>query len=176
LCLWNWCHAPGDDVNGNQSSSAYVFYEHSDHEFNIYCNGNLIWSDITLIETVTENINVEKNGESGSLLDWEIESYPDWGTWIFVPENGTDQKQGDTVSIEVEVVAPDEEDTEFRGDIKIVNCMNSSEYCIVDVSLATAINQRQRNQQIFSFLMKNNENSPLYQLILGFNNHSTIAI
>ena len=69
--------------------------------------------------TIEGEITVENIGEPLSELDWEVESYPDWGTWTFDPDGGEDLTPEDgSVTIEVEVVAPDDP-TELRHDYAI---------------------------------------------------------
>ena len=75
-------------------------------------------------------------------MDWEIESYPDWGTWSFDPDGGTDLLAGETESISVEVVAPDEEDETFTGEVVLVNSEDPDDTCVIDVSLATPVSQQ----------------------------------
>jgi len=68
-------------------------------------------------------------------------SYPDWGTWTFDPESGTDLLEGDTVEIDVEIVAPDEAETNFTGEVVLVNSEMSIDICTIDVILATPVSQ-----------------------------------
>ena len=110
------------------------------------CSGTLSWTDVTPGETVTGSFTVENIGAPDSLLDWEIDEYPEWGDWTFDPESGTDLEEGDTVTIDVEVVAPDEQEQTFTGEIVLVNSEDSADTCTIDVSLATPV-----NQQSFSF-------------------------
>jgi hypothetical protein len=71
-------------------------------------------------------------------LDWEVESWPDWGDWTFAPPGGTDlTPEAGSVTVEVFVTAPDEQYQEFTGEVKLVNTENSSDYCTIEVSLIT---------------------------------------
>jgi len=107
------------------------------------CTGDLDWEDVTPGGMVLGSFEVENIGDPDSLLDWEIESYPDWGNWTFDPENGFNLKPEDgAVTITVHVEAPDESETEFTGEIKIVNSQNASDFCIIDAHLATPMNQQ----------------------------------
>jgi len=106
------------------------------------CDGTLGWEDVDPGATVTGSFTVENVGDPGSLLDWEIQSYPDWGTWTFTPESGADLTPEDgAITVDVEVVAPDEPETEFEGEVKIVNSDDPADFCIVEVALATPVNQ-----------------------------------
>ena len=102
------------------------------------CNGILSWTDIKSGDVVTGNFTVENVGEPISKLDWEIESYPTWGTWTFAPLNGDDlTPENGPITVEVSVVAPDNKNKEFDGGIKIVNREAGSDQCYIQVSLAT---------------------------------------
>jgi len=74
--------------------------------------------------------------------NWEISEWPDWGEWTFTPESMEDLTPEDgTVTVDVEIIAPDDPETEFTGEIKIVNSENPYDYCIIDVSLITPVSQ-----------------------------------
>ena len=104
------------------------------------CEGFLDFTDIMPGETVTDSFYVENIGEPGSELNWEIESYPDWGTWWFDPEYGIGLIPEDgAFTVEVEIVAPDEPETQFTGEVKIVNSEDSDDFCIIDISLVVKI-------------------------------------
>ena len=137
---------PGNDYNGNDSGSAYVFKKSPSSDLD--CFGDLDWSNIEPGATVFGTINVENIGDPGFLLDWEIQSYPNWGSWSFNPESGIDLPAGDSVTIDVEVVAPNEEETTFTGEIVLVNSEDPSDTCTIDVSLATPLSQVRSYQQI----------------------------
>ena len=96
------------------------------------CTGDLEWSDIEPGETVTGSFTVENIGDPGSELDWEIESYPDWGIWTLDPDGWTGLLPVAPVLVDVEVVLPDEIEDDLMGEVLIVNLENSSDYCIID--------------------------------------------
>jgi len=131
------------------------------------CSGTLSWTGVTPGDTVSGSITVENIGDLGSLLDWGVESYPDWGTWTFNPESGTDLLAGETEIIDVEVVAPDESEETFTGEVVLVNSENPDDICIIDVSLATPVSQVQGNQQILRFLQSIIERFPILRQLLG---------
>jgi len=87
-------------------------------------------------------------------LDWEIESHPDWGTWSFNPESGTGLEEDDTVTIDVEVIAPDEPETEFTGEVILVNSNDPDDTCIIDVSLATPVSQQVDIHPLFQRMLE----------------------
>ena len=107
------------------------------------CDGSLSWTDIDPGANVTGTFTVENIGDPLSLLDWEIDSYPDWGTFTFDPDGGLDlTPEAGAVTVTVEVVAPDDPEEEFEGEIVLVNSENSSDTCVIDVALATPVSQQ----------------------------------
>lgn len=151
-----------DDENGQYSGSTYV-YERIVKEPDLDCTGTLSWDNIAPEATVTGSITVENIGDEGSLLDWEVESYPEWGTWTFNPESGTDLQIGDSVTVEVEVIAPPDKKTEFTGTVKIINSENPDDYCEINVVLKTP---RGLSYQ-FPLLQKILERFPILKHLLG---------
>ena len=117
------------------------------------CDGTLSWSNVAPGSTVTGEFAVENVGDPGSLLDWEVASHPEWGTWTFDPENGVDltPEMGQIV-VAVEVVAPNQQNTEFTGELKIVNAHDETDYCIIPVSLATPVSQNLLISTILRFI------------------------
>jgi len=121
------------------------------------CSGSLSWTNIVPGATVTDSFTVENIGDPGSMLDWEIESYPEWGTWTFDPENGDDlTPEDDPITVNVEVVAPNQQNSDFTGEVKVVNTYNSSDFDIIPVSLTTPKNRLSIN----SFFLKLLERFP----------------
>ena len=102
------------------------------------CEGGFNWTDVEPGSTVMGEFTVGNVGDSGSLLDWEVSEYPGWGNWTFIPWEGYDLKpEVSPVTVGVSVVAPDEEDAEFSGFIKVVNREDSDNYEIIPVRLVT---------------------------------------
>ena len=148
---------------------AYAFKSFSQEvpEPDLDCDGILSWTDIEPEAIVEGSFTIENVGDSGSLLDWNIETYPEWGTWSFDPDSGTGLEEGDTVTINVEVVAPDEPETEFTGEVKIVNSEDPSDYCIIPVSLATPVNQQVINPLLQMILERFPNAFPILRQVLG---------
>jgi hypothetical protein len=102
------------------------------------CDGSLTWTDIRPRATITGSFTVENIGKAFSNLSWEITETPEWGTWTFTPQNGANLTPEDgLVTINVSVIAPNKRNTEFTGQITIVNSKNNSDYETIPVSLAT---------------------------------------
>jgi hypothetical protein len=102
------------------------------------CNGALEWTNVTPNEMVAGSFTVSNIGEAGSNLDWKITEWPSWGTWTFTPSSGNNLKPEDgPVTINVDVVVPNEEHQVFSGQVNVVNSENSSDYETIPVSLET---------------------------------------
>ncbi len=122
--------------------SAYIFGKEPS-ESDLDCEGDLSWSEVGPASTVFGNITVSNIGEPGSELNWTIVEWPEWGTWTFDPDSGSGLTPEDgMVTVDVELIAPEDKWEEFTGEIKLVNAENSDDYCIIDVSLATPLNQQ----------------------------------
>ncbi|MGF3554938.1 MAG: hypothetical protein ACQXXF_06690 [Thermoplasmatota archaeon] len=101
------------------------------------CDGSLNWEKVKAGSTVTGDFQVGNVGDEGTLINWEIASYPTWGTWTFSQTNGTDLAAGDWITINVSVVAPPDKKKEFTGKVKIINSDNPADFCEIDVYLKT---------------------------------------
>jgi len=116
------------------------------------CEGALQWTDVNIGETVNGSFEVYNVGGSGSLLNWEITSYPSWGTWSFTPESGESLTPEDgPITVQVSVIAPDDENTEFEGTIQIENQENSEDFDVIPVYLKTP-RKRAINTPFFNLL------------------------
>ncbi|MFW6121399.1 MAG: lectin like domain-containing protein [Petrotogales bacterium] len=131
------------------------------------CEGTLSWTNVKPGETVEGNFTVKNVGEAFSNLSWKVAEYPTWGDWDFDPESGDElTPEDEPVTIQVSVVAPEEQNQEFSGNITVVNKDNSSDYCIIPVSLITPMNQHSSNLQFLQFLQKTVHRFPLLEHIL----------
>jgi len=136
----------------------------------LYCEGDITINKVEPGSTVSDTFIIENMGAEGTLLDWEIESYPDdWGQWSFEPNGGTDLESFSPVAVNVEIVAPDEKNQEFNGEIKIVNSEDSSDYEIISVSLTTPKNKPfNYNQNLLNWLFDRFPNAfPILRYLLG---------
>jgi hypothetical protein len=132
------------------------------------CDGDLTWTDVEPNSIVEGSFTIENIGEPESMLNWEIESYPDWGEWTFTPSSGSGlTPEDDPVTVSVSVVAPDEEETEFTGEVKVVNSDDPDDFCIIDVSLATPVNQQSINSLFLWFLEQHPNIFPILRHLLG---------
>jgi hypothetical protein len=123
--------------------SAYVFKKITP---DLDCLGSLSWTDVPAGSVVTGSFQIANVGDSGSELSWEIESYPTWGTWTFVPSSGTGlTPEMGAITVAVEVIAPNEVNEEFTGDVKVVNSEDINNFDLVPVLLKTPRNKAINN-------------------------------
>ncbi len=136
---------------------------------NLKCDGSLSWDKVNPGEMVNGSFTVKNIGDSGTLLDWEIGEHPSWGEWIFTPETGDDLRPKDgPVIVQVSVVAPNEQNKGFTGCIQIVNREDSSDFCMVIVSLATPKDKQMIRTLFIQFLERVLERFPLFERLLDF--------
>lgn len=133
----------------------------------IGCEGELRWSGITPNSTVTDTIYVKNTGDPGSKLKWKICGNPTWGTWDFNPPSGTDLKPSDGLkAINVTVVAPNQQNQQFSGQITLCNEEDSTDTCTIQVSLATPKNKA-INTLLLQFLEHHLRMFPILRQLLG---------
>ena len=119
--------------------------------------------------TVTGNFTIYNSGNPGSSINWEVDSWPEWGTWTFIPDSGTNLTPEDgEITIEVSVIAPDKKNEEFAGYVKVVNTENSSDYCLIHISLTTPKSLR-TNPLAIQFLTQHPYLFWLLKNIIGLN-------
>jgi len=101
------------------------------------CNGTLRWDNVKTGSTMTGTFSVKNIGQAGSLLDWEVSSWPTWGNWSFSPANGVGLLAGSSVTVTATVVAPSQKNKQFTGSIEVRNIHNYSDNCTIPVYLKT---------------------------------------
>jgi len=103
------------------------------------CIGSISWSNVKPNSSLRDAISIINIGDPGSKLDWDIISYPSWGIWEFTPINGEDliPEEG-SVTVAIELTVPDERNTEFTGEIRIINKNDPSDYEIIQTCLSTS--------------------------------------
>ncbi len=154
-----------DNENGADAGAAYFFIKSG---AKICCDGNLAWSSVKPNSVVTDDFQISNCGEEGSLLNWQFDSAPDWGVWEVIPDSGTDLAYGGSVTIQVTVTAPPDENSEFIGNVKMINTDDPSDYCEVDVVLNTPkVNPRYTNFNLFSWFIERFPNAfPILKYLL----------
>lgn len=121
--------------------------------------GSLSWPNIKPGITVEGSFIIENIGDEGSLLDWEVLDWPNWGTWIFTPPSGEDLTTDDAVTIEVSMKVPDEQNQEFSGNVTVVNTDNTDDYETIAVVLSTSHNLA--NNKMLKMYLNNINANPL---------------
>lgn len=116
-------------------------------EPDLECDGSFNWKKVKPGEQIIAEFLIGNFGNEGSVLSWQIESYPEWGIWGFSETSG-DIPEGVWEGIQVSVQAPNESKTDFTGKIKIINLDDSSDSCEIDVILETP-----RTKNIFQTLL-----------------------
>jgi hypothetical protein len=133
----------------------------------LQCTGYFNWSDVEGGATVTADFNLVNAGTAGSLLDWQVDSYPSWGTWTFNPSSGAGlTPAAGIVNVQVSCVAPSDANQEFTGSIKVVNLGDPSDFCTIQVRLATPRN-KQVTPMFLQFLERLAEQFPILEQILA---------
>jgi hypothetical protein len=133
------------------------------------CTGSLTWTDIKPGATVTGGFQVMNIGDPNSHLNWTIASYPDWGTWTFIPSSGVNLAPEDgAITVNVTVIAPDVKNQGFQGNITVINKENSSDYCVIPVSLTTPLYQTFEHHGFLERLLERFPHAfPIIRYLLG---------
>jgi hypothetical protein len=158
----------GGIICSKDGNDNMCFYNTNTHQWSFYdedlsfaliayiddlsCDGLLGWSNVAPGDTKTGTIYVKNIGTPNSLLDWRIESDISWGNWTFSPDFGVGLKPEDgPLAITVTVIAPDEKNKEFFGEIKLVNENDLEDTCSIPVTLITPKTKTMKSpfQQLF---------------------------
>jgi C1A family cysteine protease len=142
--------------------------EYNPNEPDLECEGELSWTGIEPGEELTGSFILRNVGAPDSDLDWEVSDWPeDWGEWTFTPSNGVNLKPEDgDVTVEVTVIAPEENAAEFTGEIIVVNKENGGDYEIIPVYLKTP-----KDKSVHLNFFERIQQLPLFQKILEFIDH-----
>ncbi len=141
--VWNY-NAP---QMGGVFKIAYIYPEEPNIE-DLGCSGDISCSEVKPGTVITSSFKVHNIGLNDSLLDWTIESYPNWGTWVFTPLSATGIAAGDYTIVNVTVLTPSGKWKKFTGAIKIINSNIPSDFCEIDVSITAP-----RTKTITSFIL-----------------------
>jgi len=125
------------------------------------CDGEVFVQDVKPGTTATGNFEVANIGDPDTILYWSIESYPSWGTFTITPNNGI-LADGQTEIITVEIIAPEQHNQEYEGEIKVVNDEDSNDYDTIPVTLITSGNKA-LSINFFEKLIQ----FPIFKLILA---------
>jgi hypothetical protein len=134
-------------LTGVSISSAIIVSEKFNSEGNIvdsfdpkpdlYCQGYIRRTGVTPGRTFVSRFHIWNEGEDGSLLNWEIVSWPEWGNWSFNYLNGSNLEALDVVDIDVTLKVPDVGSAKFTGNIRVINTDDPTDYDDVGVYITT---------------------------------------
>jgi C1A family cysteine protease len=128
--------------------------EYVEQEPNLDGEGDLSWPDVPSGSLVMGDIVIENVGDPCSRLNWEIKDWPSWGQWTINPMSGYNLRPEEgQVTIEISVIAPEKTDSEFYGEINIVNKDDTSDDITIYVSLTTP-KIKTRNLFIENFIQR----------------------
>ena len=129
-------------LSAEDFSDTYFSVVEENKVADLSCSGSLVWSSVEPGDIVRGSFTVRNIGDASSGLDWRVESYPSWGDWTFIPNNGKDLKPNDsTVTVQVFVDAPNVVGASFLGQVLVVNMDDGSDYDTLPVSLSTPQNK-----------------------------------
>lgn len=126
------------------------------------CEGTISFGNVKPSGTARGTFEVGNIGAPNTVLYWSIIEYPSWGTWTFTPESG-ELTDGEWETVSVEVIAPEEQNQQFDGGIKVVNDEDNADYDIIPVTLKTP-----RNRASINFFDKIILQFPILKLIFTF--------
>jgi len=150
-CIFAWMVCPDGNWNmwARNLTSGEWFWSNWDLSFiltdgepdisDLECEGELRLPDAIPPGTkVSGNFTVRNNGDTESILHWKIESYPNWGdNWTITPKASLLTKDMGWLTVDVEFEAPPDKNKEFTGTIKLVNAVDSSDFCEINIYLKT---------------------------------------
>jgi len=130
------------------------------------CEGTLSWTNIKQGTTVNGSFTVRNNGGQGTKLNWEVNSYPDWGTWTFTPSNGSDlTPEAGIITVQVTILAPKAKSIsllynlyktkteDFTGNMTIINKDNPSDKEVIPVSITVSKSKAFTFLNIYEYLI-----------------------
>jgi hypothetical protein len=137
--------------------------------------GDIVKKVVKSGSTITDSFIVENIGESGSLLDWEVAIWPDFGTnWTFNPSSGENlTPEYGPMTVTVTFTAPIVENNMYYGGvITIWAADNHNDYDLIAVNINvanhSAINTPLRTidkNSDLSFIMPCSYNKPRPQFL-----------
>lgn len=129
-------------------------------------SGSIQLLDITPGSTVSSSFTIFNSGEINSELEWEIESYPEWGSWEFSQTQGTGlTPEVNNTLINVNITVPTDKEKTFTGGIKIVNKNEPKDFAVIPLSITTPMIIR---ESFLTYLLNHlcNYHPVLYQILI----------
>ena len=148
---------------------AFILVDNEPNTPELKCDGSLSWNDIKPGTSVTGDFVIGNNGDNCSVLHWDISKYPNWGSnWTFTPNVGILTPEADWITVNVSAVAPDDPNEEFTGKIMVVNSIDPSDCCVIDVILITPKNKPFNINPLFLRFLENQPPMfPMLRYLLG---------
>jgi hypothetical protein len=150
-CLFAWIKSPyGNGIGWQYEVNLGNWYVIDDLAFvlsdggeepipDLECDGRLHWEKVKPGTNVTGSFNIRNNGDIDSILHCKGDesTIPTWGNWTFSATAGILAVEDGWVTVNVTVIAPEDENEIFTGTLKVVNIMDPTDYCEIDVKLET---------------------------------------
>lgn len=125
-------------TNWDANKGNFLYY-HSLPFPDLQSEDNLQWHDVKPGSTVTGELYIQNQGDPKSSLDWKIRQWPEWGEWTFSQTSGSDlTPDQDMITVTVEIQVPEEKNTEFDGQLVIVNQDDETDNEHIQIQLTTA--------------------------------------
>jgi len=165
-----WYHIPSElPYDLTVIEGAIVDIHNISTQEDLECHGTVSIQDAIPGDVIYDSFTIENIGNSGSLLDWNIESVPTWGEWTIAPNlgNSLSPEEGPII-INISLSLPNQKNKEFTGSITIINTNNPSDRDYIPISVSTPM-------QKYSPLSEriNRYNFPLFYYIINLLKNST---
>ena len=134
---------PAIGTMDNNTYDVSIIREIIDPEPDLYCEGGIIQNRVEPGSMISGCFTVENIGEPGSLLDWEVVGWPDFGEfWTISPLKGEDlTPEDDQIIVTVRFMTPNETETYFGGVIKVCAIDNPEDCHMIAINIAISKNR-----------------------------------
>jgi hypothetical protein len=120
-------------------NSLFCFGSTHDQNADLKCEGFFQFENVKPSSIIRTNFSIENIGPINSELNWNIESFPEWGNWTFTPNFGINLSPSDgKVIVEIILETPNIKDCSFSGEVKVINREDADDYEIIETILTTS--------------------------------------
>jgi len=160
---------PGYDVQGFDHDTCFQLTTKDEAIPAVCCDpGIMTWTDVVPGSTVTGTFYVWNCGDDNSTLKWKVDTWPAWmGSPVFTPNSGTIVAPGAGTDVTFTFTAPNQQNQNFAGTIKVVNEDDTSDYCEMQTTLATPRMKQIQNTFFLRLLQQFPNAFPLLRYIMG---------
>jgi hypothetical protein len=159
--VWEYVNTYPAPLFNNVFKIQYIAPAETSEGSDLNCEGILQWTNIKKGEEAYGSFIVRNIGNSSSLLNWTINSFPTWGTWEFIPDSGVHlTPEEGSIIVNVSVVAPNKLNRVYKGALIVVNTNDPQDFEIIPIYLKTLISRS------FFFYLKNQYFFKIVQRIL----------